>query len=150
MGTGQLLDTLPIPAVLVVIAAILLGCFEVGYRVGRWWQAKTPDEKEGPTNMLVGSLLALMAFLLAVTMGMASDRFDTRRGLVLEEANAIGTTYLRAGYLPQPYGEDSRELLREYVPLRINVADRAAARGELRPLDRDPCRALGDGRGAGP
>ena len=122
MGT-QLLDTLPIPAVLVLIGAVLFAAFEVGYRVGRWWQAKTPDEQEGPTNMLVGSLLALMAFLLAVTMGMASDRFDTRRALVLDEANAIGTTYLRAGYLPQPFGDDSRELLREYIPLRINVPD---------------------------
>ena len=52
--------------------------------------------------MLVGSILALLAFLLAVTMGMAADRFDARRALVLAEANAIGTTYLRAGYLPEP------------------------------------------------
>lgn len=124
MYPQQLLDPLPILVVFVLIAVILLAVFEVGYRVGRWWQEKTPDEKEGPTSMLVGSLLALMAFLLAVTMGMASDRFDTRRGLVLEEANAIGTTYLRAGYLPEPARTDSRELLREYVPLRINVADR--------------------------
>ena len=76
--------------------------------------------------MIVGSLLALMAFLLAVTMGMASDRFDSRRALVLDEANAIGTTYLRAGYLPQPYADDSRRLLREYVPLRINTSDAVA------------------------
>jgi hypothetical protein len=74
--------------------------------------------------MIVGSILALLAFLLAVTMGMASDRFDTRRGLVLDEANAIGTTYLRAGYLPQPYAAASQKLLREYVPLRITTADR--------------------------
>ena len=64
-----------------------------------------------------------MAFLLAVTMGMASDRFDTRRQLVLEEANAIGTVYLRAGYLPQPASDQTRELLREYTPLRIDTAD---------------------------
>jgi hypothetical protein len=123
MNPQQLLDPIPIVGVFVLIAAILLAVFEVGYRVGRWRQERTPDEKEGPTTMLVGSLLALMAFLLAVTMGMASDRFDTRRGLVLDEANAIGTTYLRAGYLPQPYGADSQALLREYVPLRVNVAD---------------------------
>lgn len=73
--------------------------------------------------MLVGSLLALMAFLLAITMGMASDRYDTRRGLVLTEANAIGTTYLRAGYLPEPASTASRVLLREYVPLRLATND---------------------------
>jgi hypothetical protein len=125
MSTDQLLDPIPIAAVFILIAAVLLLAFEAGFRIGRWWQEKTPDEKEGPTSMLVGSLLALMAFLLAVTMGMAADRFDTRRGLVLDEANAIGTTYLRAGYLPQPYAAESQELLREYVPLRINTADRA-------------------------
>ena len=123
MNAQQLLDPLPILAVFVLFAVIALAAFEGGYRIGRWWQTKTPDEKEGPTGMLVGSLLALVAFMLAVTMGMASDRFDARRGLVLDEANAIGTTYLRAGYLPQPHGEESRTLLREYVPLRINVAD---------------------------
>ena len=121
----QLLDSIPIPLVFLLIVAVLLVGFEVGFRVGRWWQDRTPEETEGPTGTLVGSLLALMAFLLAITMGMASDRFDTRRGLVLTEANAIGTTYLRAGYLPAPYGEESRVLLREYVPLRINTADRA-------------------------
>ena len=42
-----------------------------------------------------------------------------RRGLVLTEANAIGTAYLRAGYLPEPASSASRALLREYVPLRI-------------------------------
>jgi len=71
----------------------------------------------------VGSILALLAFLLAVTMGMASDRFDARRGIVLDEANAIGTTYLRAGYLPEPASSQIRELLRQYVPLRIVVTD---------------------------
>ena len=125
MSTAQLLDPIPIVGVFVLIAAVLLAVFEVGFRTGRWWQEKTPEEKEGPTGMLVGSLLALMAFLLAVTMGMAADRFDSRRQLVLNEANAIGTTYLRAGYLPPPYAADSQALLREYVPLRINTGDQA-------------------------
>jgi membrane protein YdbS with pleckstrin-like domain len=125
MSTDQLLDPIPIIGVFLLIVAVLLFVFEVGFRIGHWWQERTPDEKEGPTGMLVGSLLALMAFLLAVTMGMAADRFDSRRQLVLNEANAIGTTYLRAGYLPEPYATDSRALLREYVPLRINTADRA-------------------------
>lgn len=73
-------------------ALLALLLYEVGFRVGRWWQDRTPEEREGPTGMLVGSLIALMAFLLAITMGMATDRFDTRRALVLAEANAIGTT----------------------------------------------------------
>lgn len=125
MNPRQALDTLPIVGVFLLIVAMLLFAVEVGYRVGRWRQERTPDEKEGPTGMLVASMLALVAFLMAVTMGMAADRFDDRRQLVLEETNAIGTTYLRAGYLPRPYADQSRTLLREYVPLRINTADDA-------------------------
>ena len=119
----QLLDPIPVAGVFVLFAALSLTVYETGFRVGRWWQERTPDEKEGPTGMLVGSLLALMAFLLAVTMGMASDRFDTRRGLVLDEANAIGTTYLRAEFLPDPQRDEVRGLLRVYAPLRVNIAD---------------------------
>jgi hypothetical protein len=113
------MDSLPVAVVFVLFAIVALACYEVGFRVGRWWQDRMPGEQEGPTEMLVGSLLALMAFLLAVTMGMASDRFDARRGLVLAEANAIGTAYLQSDYLPQPAADEMKDLLRAYLPLRI-------------------------------
>lgn len=125
MRFQQLLDALPIVGVFFAFAIVALVTSEGGYRYGRWWQERTPDEKEGPTVMIVGSLLALMAFLLATTMGMASQRFDTRRALVLAEANSVGTTYLRAGYLQEPASSEIRSLLREYVPLRIVPDDPA-------------------------
>ena len=132
MPTPQLLDTLPIAALFVAFALIMLVCYEGGFRVGRWWQDRTPGEQEGPTNMLVGSILALLAFLLAVTMGMAADRFDARRAVVLAEANAIETTYLRAGYLPEPAASNSRELLREYAPLRMVITDATDLEGDIK------------------
>ena len=124
MNPQQLLDPISIPGVFLLLLIVMLVVFELGYRLGRWWQTRTPEETEGPTDVLVGSVLALLAFLLAITMGMASDRFDTRRGLVVEESNAIGTLYLRAGTLPGQAVEDSRLLVREYAPLRVNVDDR--------------------------
>jgi hypothetical protein len=125
MPITQFLDPMPIPAVFALFVIVTLACYEVGFRLGRWYQMRTPGEQEGPTGFLVGSIIALLAFLLAVTMGMASDRFDARRAVVLDEANAIGTTYLRAGYLPEPASSQTRELLRQYVPLRIVVTDSA-------------------------
>jgi hypothetical protein len=119
----QLLDPVPIVGAFVLIAIGLLIVFEIGFRIGRWYQIRTPEETEGPNDMLVGSLLALLAFLLAVTMSMAADRFDSRRALVVAEANAISTTYLRAGYLPEADANATRELLRAYTPLRVNVDD---------------------------
>ncbi len=122
----QLLDSVPIWVIVPAFAIITLGCYEGGFRLGRWWQERMPGEQEGPTGVLVGSILALMAFLLAVTMGFAAERFDARRGLVVDEANAIGKAYLEAGYLTQPDSDRLQELLREYLPLRIVTAgDRA-------------------------
>jgi Protein of unknown function (DUF4239) len=121
----QLLDPIPIPVLVIALAVVMLLAYEIGFRIGRWWQDRTPDESEGPGGVLVGSLLGLLAFMLAITMSMAADRFDTRRGLVLAEANAIGTAFLRAGYQPDPQGEQVRELLREYAELRVATSDRA-------------------------
>lgn len=121
------------PEILIYIALpiIMFICFEVGYQVGRWRAKGKPEEKEGPTGMLVGSMLALMAFLIAIVMGMTIDRFDARRGLVVDEANAIGTAYLRAGYIDPVRGEPVRELLREYLPLRITISDAAQLSANL-------------------
>lgn len=122
------IDSLPIIGFFVAFSIIALITIEVGYRIGFWWQRRTADEKEGPTTMIVGSLLALMAFLLAITMGMSSDRFDTRRKLVLAEANTVGTVYLRASYLPEPASSDIRDLLRAYLSLRVATNDYADLR----------------------
>ena len=121
MNTG-LLDSIPLLVVTLGFAVISFAFYEIGFRVGLWWQARMPGEQEGPTDVLVGSLLALMAFLLAVTMSMAADRFDTRRGLVVAEANAIGTTYLRAQLLAEPARTRSLALLREYTDLAIRLS----------------------------
>jgi hypothetical protein len=126
----QTLDSVPVIGVFILIVVVTLVVYEAGFRLGRWWQVRTPGEQEA-TGVLVGSIVGLLAFLLAITMGMASDRFDTRRGLVLEEANAIGTTYLRAGYLPEPASTQIRELLREYAPLRVATPDRAKVQANI-------------------
>jgi hypothetical protein len=131
MRFQHLIDSLPMFGFFVAFSIVALITTEVGYRLGFWWQTRTSDEKEGPTAMIVGSLLALMAFLLAITMGMASDRFDTRRELVLAEANAVGTLYLRAGYLAEPASTEIRDLLRAYAPLRILTNDLADLRVKM-------------------
>jgi hypothetical protein len=113
------LDSVPLAGVFLLFAAVTFAFFEIGFRVGRWWQAREPGEQEGPTDLLVASLLGLIAFVLAITMGMAADRYDARRGLVVEEANAIGTAYQRADYLPPADAQELKALVRAYLPLRI-------------------------------
>ncbi len=85
---------------------------------------------------MVGSILALFAFMLAFTFGMAATRFEARRQAVLDESNAIGTTYLRVRLLRnEQQRNESARLLREYVDVRVNGVkegnvDEAVARSE--------------------
>jgi hypothetical protein len=110
-----------IPLWLLFLAACVLSgfAFECGYRFGRWRHTLAGPEKEAPVGAMVGSILGLLAFLLAFTFGMAGSRFDARRQAVLDEANAIGTAYLRTRILPEPQRSETAVLLREYVDVRI-------------------------------
>jgi hypothetical protein len=68
---------------------------------------------------MVASILGLLALVLGFTFSIAASRFEARRQSILEEANAVGTTYLRARLLPNPQRGEIEKLLRDYVDMRI-------------------------------
>lgn len=131
------LDIIPLWGLFLVSCAIAWLAMEGGYRLGKWRHTHDPDEKDAPVGAMVGSVLALLAFMLAFTFSLASSRFDTRRQVVLEEANAIGTAYLRTRLLPEPQRTEAAKLLREYVDVRVqaiqegDVAEAVARSEEL-------------------
>src|SRR4051812_16089613 len=114
------LDLLPLWALFLGIVALVLAAIEGGHRLGTYRNGLPGREKDAPVGAMVGAMLGLLAFMLAFTFGMAASRFDTRKQLVLEEANAIGTTYLRTAMLPDRRDE-VRTLLRSYVDSRLNA-----------------------------
>jgi hypothetical protein len=118
MLTQQPLDVLPLWLVFILSVGLALLFAELGFQLGLAWQRRAPD-KDTAIGAMVGAILALLAFLLAFLTAEASNRYDARRQLVLDEANAIGTAYLQAGYLPEPVSSESRRFLREYVDLRL-------------------------------
>src|ERR1700757_3640253 len=120
MQTIGPIDALPLWALFIVILLVVLLSVECGYRLGRYRRGQ--QEKEAPVGTMVGATLGLLAFILAFTFGLAAARFDARRQVVLDEANAIGTTYLRAGMLPER-GEEVRRLLRDYVSTRLEAVE---------------------------
>lgn len=77
----------------------------------------------GSVGTVVGTTLALLAFMLAFTFQIVTNRYDTRKQLLLDEVTNIRTTYLRAGLLSEPYNSGTKELLIEYVDLRIQLAE---------------------------
>jgi hypothetical protein len=113
------LDVLPLWSLLLMAAGLLLGAMESGYRLGSWRHARRPNEREMPVGAMVASILGLLALVLGFTFSLAASRFDARRQAVLEEANAIGTTYLRTRLLPDKQGNEAARLLREYVDVRL-------------------------------
>lgn len=117
--SGEWLDTIPIWAVLPATVSLLCLAIECGYRLGWWRHTSTPDEKDQPVGAMVASILGLLALVLGFTFSLAASRFEARRQVVLEEANAIGTTYLRASFLPETNRAEVTRLLREYVDMRL-------------------------------
>jgi hypothetical protein len=120
--TGMLLQ-LPIWLFGLLVLGVLLLIGLAGYAVRQWHDARhrqPPEEKEGgQEGYLVSAVLGLFALLLGFTFALAVDRFDARRMLVLEEANAIGTTYLRAQLLEAPHRARISGLLVAYADNRI-------------------------------
>src|SRR6516164_1870019 len=120
MQNNGILDALPLWGLFVVILLVVLISVECGYRLGKYRRSRHEQEKETPVGTMVGATLGLLAFILAFTFGLAAARFDARRQVLLDEANAIGTTYLRAGMLPERR-EEIRTLLRTYVNTRLEA-----------------------------
>jgi hypothetical protein len=119
-------------ASLPLIGAILLLSFGaalfIGWRLGQ----KTRREKEENDPLLTSAVLGLLALLLSFTYSLAVDRYEARRLLVQREANAIGTTYLRAQLLDEPHRSAISRILIDYTDNRIALA--RAKTGESRDL----------------
>ncbi len=109
-------------AVCLSIAALLLLLAEAGFRSGFRLYAKKDDSHTRQIAGIQGAVLALLGLLLGFTMAMAVNRYDTRRNLIVKEANAINTTYLRASLLSEPHQMPIRDLLRRYVDIRVKYA----------------------------
>lgn len=112
-----------------VTVLVLLAMTEAGYRVGTRIQAAKGTGYKEQIGAIQGAVLGLLGLLLGFTFAMALQRYDKRRDLVLQEANAIGTTYIRASLLPGAQQAPARDLLRRYVEVRLKyqlLADEAA------------------------
>lgn len=127
----DLFASLPLWANVLLTLAIVLLSVEIGYRAGLFRQSRE-HEKEAPVGVMVGATLGLLAFLLAFTFGFAANLFMAKRDVMLEEANAIGTAYLRADFLPDAHAASVRGLFREYVDLRLAAATTGDATEAIR------------------
>lgn len=115
-------DSVPIWAFFLGTILIVMASIDVGYRLGTVARRKSEGEKESSVSGVSGAILGLTAFMLAFTFGMVAERYDARKGLVREDANALRTTYLRAAFLPEPERTETRRLLKQYLDVRLSLA----------------------------
>jgi hypothetical protein len=111
---------------LAIAAGLLLGLFlalEGGYRLGRRRAAAGGDAPgSGQIGAIQGATLGLLGLLLGFSFAGAAGRFSERQNLIVQEANAIGTAYLRADMLPEPHASRLRQILAEYVAHRVEAS----------------------------
>lgn len=130
MSSDFWMDKIPIWGLFILTVALVLLSICIGQFFGDRRRRQPDHESESSLGAIVGATLGLLAFMLAFTFGMAAERLGTRKQLLLDEVNAIGTTYLRAGLLLEPHRSEVQKLLREYVDTRASLAKEALS-GEL-------------------
>jgi hypothetical protein len=121
------LSTLPVP----VIGFGMLVVMGIGGALGqafRVWHARRPqgkvheaEESVAQEGYLLGGVMALLGLLLAFSFGMVLDRYETRRQIAIDEANAIGTAYLRSQFLDEPYRSQLSRVLVDYTANLITL-----------------------------
>lgn len=117
MSFNGIINSVPLLLMFFLTFAFVL----LGFELGRWLGARRREhrgEHEAPVNTVVAATFGLLAFLLAFTFNMGANRFERRAQVVLEEANAIATTYLRTDFLPEPQRSELRSELLDYARLR--------------------------------
>lgn len=113
------LDTILLEVVTFVgLTGSVLGVMEWSYRVGRGHRESHSADR-GQLGTIQGAILGLLALLLGFAFAGASARFVERQDVIVSEANAIGTAYLRADLLPTPHDQQLRDVLRRYTDVRI-------------------------------
>jgi hypothetical protein len=95
----------------------MLSAAEVGRRIGSWHARRSGGTFELGT--ILGGVLGVLGLLIGFTYAFAAERSDRRKTFIVEEANAIGTAYLRSGLAPEPVRAELEETLREYVASRL-------------------------------
>ncbi|MGA0879541.1 MAG: hypothetical protein ACO3SP_10535, partial [Ilumatobacteraceae bacterium] len=112
---------------ILAIGAIIAVFIAIGVVVGRRLRTSTEAASHRESlGVVQGALLGLVGLLLAFGLTMAVGRYEDRRTLLVQEANAIGTTYLRAQLLAEPERTESSTLLRDYTDLAVEMSQATA------------------------
>jgi len=129
---GDWLNNTPIWFLGAMLLVALLAAAFIGRALRPPAHPKGGDSKDDGEGYSVSAILGLLALLTGFTFSLAIERFETRRQLVLEHANAIGTAYLRVQLLPEPHRARLSGLINDYTANAVALAN--APPGNTGPL----------------
>jgi len=107
--------------VAVIVLAVIGAATAAGHMSGRYLRERSETLRE-PFGVMQGALLGVVGLILAFGLTLAVGRYQDRRAATVAEANAIGTTYLRAQLIAEPARTPSLDLLRRYTTLAVQVS----------------------------
>src|SRR5215211_3187358 len=113
--------SLPSWAVALILFGVIGAATIAGYATGNYLREHEAKLRE-PFGVLQAALLGVVGLILAFGLTLAVGRYEDRRATLVTEANAIGTTYLRAQLVAEPQRSRSLELLRRYTDLALQVS----------------------------
>ena len=122
---------LPSWALGLILVGVVGAATALGFAAGRYLRKHQEDLRE-PFGVLQGALLGVVGLILAFGLSLAVGRYEDRRAATVAEANAIGTTYLRAQLIAEPARTRSLSLLRSYTDLAIHVSKEVPASSGMR------------------
>src|SRR6476619_6531991 len=114
-----------------ILFAVIFGAATLGLVLGRAVRHRSEHIRE-PLGVLQSALLGLVGLVLAFGLALAVGRYESRRAAVVDDANAIGTTYLRAQTLTEPMRTRSLDLLVRYTDTSIRLSGAIPGSGKSR------------------
>jgi hypothetical protein len=118
-----------------LLLVLMFVASEVGFQLARRFHvAGEAPSSEVPA--IQGAVLGLLALLLGFTFSLAMSRFEARKELIRDEANVIGTAYLRTELLPEPQRTSVARAMRQYLETRFELQERGFAPDALRATHR--------------
>jgi len=119
-------------AVMLLVAMVI--AMEIGYRLSRRTRGLPTAVSRRNVNAMQSSILGILALLLAFSISISLQRFDQRSEQVVDEANAIGTAYLRTQLLRPAARAELQPMLRDYLALRVKDTSMTTVSGEKRDV----------------
>ena len=135
MNEAAWIDRIPLWGVFIITLGIVMIPADIGFRLGRYVEHRPRHETEHAVSILVAPALALLAFILAFTFNLAQERYSSRRRVQFDLANSLGTAYLRASFVNQPYENEIKRLIVAELDSYIGEHDDASMRASHKRIE---------------